>query len=288
MRIIAVFIALFALTVAWSKEEYEIFSVNDKVQADLGPTSFYAWLNVSRKAPYAEINKAYRRLLRKIHPDKYKGKQKREMELRYQTLSVVGNILRDNDLRQRYDYFLDRGFPKWKGTTYLYSRYRPGIVGTLIGLWLLASFVHYVGLKLNRLQDKKRLAAMRQQLVREATGGGFPTGEEARLTNLESGKTFVVRPDNLVFLETDDGLVEMNENAVRTAVSVRETLLFKLPAGLYNVTLGKVTGRRIDTTVDDSVAGDSTDGPAPKKKKKPKGKKVKLPNGKVVYSRKQE
>src|SRR5438045_7587316 len=45
---------------------------------------------------------------------------------RYARLAVVADILRGPG-RERYDHFLKNGFPKWKGTGYYYSRFRPGL-----------------------------------------------------------------------------------------------------------------------------------------------------------------
>lgn len=61
-------------------------------------------------------------------------------------LSIVANILRGPG-RERYDYFLAHGFPKWKGTEYYYSRYRPGFGTVLVGVFLFAGGgAHYIAL----------------------------------------------------------------------------------------------------------------------------------------------
>lgn len=38
--------------------------------------------------------------------------------------------------RERYDHFLNNGFPKWRGTGYYYARFRPGLGSVLIGLFI--------------------------------------------------------------------------------------------------------------------------------------------------------
>lgn len=61
-------------------------------------------------------------------------------------LSIVANILRGPG-RERYDYFLANGFPKWKGTEYYYSRYRPGFGTVIAGVFLFAGGgAHYLAL----------------------------------------------------------------------------------------------------------------------------------------------
>jgi hypothetical protein len=47
----------------------------------------------------------------------------------------VTNILRGGG-RERYDHFLNNGFPKWKGTGYYYSRFRPGLGTVLVALFI--------------------------------------------------------------------------------------------------------------------------------------------------------
>lgn len=58
------------------------------------------------------------------------------------------NILRGPE-RQRYDHFLNNGFPRWRGTGYYYQRYRPGLGAVLTGLFIfVGGAVHYAALYL--------------------------------------------------------------------------------------------------------------------------------------------
>src|SRR4030095_4511022 len=50
---------------------------------------------------------------------------------------------------ERYDHFLNHGFPKWKGTGYYYSRFRPGLGTVLLGLFIVfGGAAHYGALVL--------------------------------------------------------------------------------------------------------------------------------------------
>lgn len=173
--------SLVVLVAAWSKEDYEIFKLKDEVEAAEGPdVSFYDFIGVKSSATVDEIGKAFRKRSRALHPDKVKhsfvaskstpqprkpgekrkpgvhvskGPSEREIQRfvkqageRYSRLSVVANILKGPE-RERYDFFLEHGFPTWRGTGYYYSRYRPGLGTVLVGLFLAGGgAAHYFAL----------------------------------------------------------------------------------------------------------------------------------------------
>jgi curved DNA-binding protein CbpA len=187
---VAIVACLLTLVAAWSKEgkflfapmrlvvadssinrksDQEIFRLRDEVEAAEGPgVSFYDFLGVKPNANQDDINKAYRKQSRLLHPDKVKqqfitekstGKSKSKSKKnpgvhvskgpsqseikaatkaasdRFARLGIVANILRGPG-RERYDHFLNNGFPKWKGTGYYYARFRPGLGTVLAGLFI--------------------------------------------------------------------------------------------------------------------------------------------------------
>ncbi|CAG8952588.1 hypothetical protein HYFRA_00009694 [Hymenoscyphus fraxineus] len=161
LTLVACFVAVVA---AWSKEDQEIFRLRDEVELAEGPgVSFYDFLGTTPSANQDEINKAYRKRSRVLHPDKVKqqfaagktsekdktkpkSKSKKpakaeinaaakEASDRFARLGIVTNILRGPG-RERYDHFLNNGFPKWKGTGYYYARFRPGLGSVLLGLFV--------------------------------------------------------------------------------------------------------------------------------------------------------
>ncbi|KIN03967.1 hypothetical protein OIDMADRAFT_178040 [Oidiodendron maius Zn] len=167
---VGILACLLALVAAWSKEDQEIFRLRAEVEASEGEgVTFYDFVGVSRSASQDEINKAYRKKSKLLHPDKVKqqfiadkstskpkskgdskkpgvnvskGPSKSEIRAaakaasdRFARLGIVTNILRGEG-RDRYDRFLANGFPTWKGTGYYYARFRPGLGTVLTGLFV--------------------------------------------------------------------------------------------------------------------------------------------------------
>ena len=165
--------SLLALVSAWTKEDHEIFRLKDEVQAHEGSnTTFYSFLGIQPNANQDDINKAYKKLSRSLHPDKARSnwlatynkpkptkkkegakptvhvqkdkkpsqsevnKFTKEATARFERLSLIINILRGPE-RERYDHFLQNGFPTWRGTGYYYERFRPGLGSVLFGLFIV-------------------------------------------------------------------------------------------------------------------------------------------------------
>jgi hypothetical protein len=189
--------------------DYEIFRLRDEVALSEGPeVTFYDFLDVKPSATQVDINKALKKKSRTLHPDKIKqqfiaarstGKPKKKGETkfsgvhvskgpsenevkhaykeaneRYARLAVVAKILQTEN-RERYDYFLANGFPKWRGTGYYYARFRPGLGTVLVGLFLaLGGGAHYGALVLGW----KRQRDFIDRYIRQArkTAWGDETG----------------------------------------------------------------------------------------------------------------
>ncbi|KAG8824227.1 hypothetical protein FRC17_009149 [Serendipita sp. 399] len=88
---------------------------------------------------------------------------------RYARLGVVAQILRSEG-RERYDFWMKRGVPKWRGTGYYYSRFRPGLGTVLVFLTLLTAGLQHV---VHRMTYKSELARVRRfvSLARKAAWG---------------------------------------------------------------------------------------------------------------------
>jgi curved DNA-binding protein CbpA len=130
---------------------------------------------VKRGASIDQINKVYRKKAAQLHPDKarstfinqyaksHDGKKPstrqvnafaKEASERFARFGVVANVLRGEN-RERYDYFLKNGFPKWRGTGYYYTRFRPGLGSVLFGMFVIfGGAAHYGALYVSHKRHK--------------------------------------------------------------------------------------------------------------------------------------
>ncbi|PWN48824.1 DnaJ-domain-containing protein [Violaceomyces palustris] len=147
---------------AWDKDDYEIFEIQQALETDEGKgTTFYSILNLTSSATQPEIRKAYRKRSLELHPDKNPGVA--NAQRRFERLGLINKILRD-ERKDRYDHFLSKGFPKWRGTGYFYSRFRPGLATVLAFLCMVSAAFEYLFRLLNWRRDEERL----ERLVRSA------------------------------------------------------------------------------------------------------------------------
>lgn len=190
--------------------DHEIFRLHDDVIAHEGSdATFYSFIGVPRNAKIEDINRAYRNKGKRIHPDKARqsylrqyakdnaakatGKDStasnkptrpsdrelntfmKEAGERFARLGTIAEIMR-GPTRDRYDFFLDHGFPKWRGTGYYYQRYRPGLGTVLVGLFVvMGGFAHYGALILSwkrqrdfaekYIRDARKLAWGKESIV---------------------------------------------------------------------------------------------------------------------------
>ena len=186
-----VVLCILAISVAaWTKEDHEIFRLRDEVETSEGiDVTFYDFLGIKASATQDDVNKAFRKKSKALHPDKVKhsyiasqstakpkkpgekrkpavhaskGPSEREVQRfvkqaseRYGRLGVVANILK-GESRARYDHFLKNGFPAWRGTGWYYKRYRPGFGTVLVGLFVMfAGVAHYVALRLSYTKQRE-------------------------------------------------------------------------------------------------------------------------------------
>ncbi|KAF9966367.1 hypothetical protein BGZ73_001071, partial [Actinomortierella ambigua] len=199
--------------------DFEIFDLVDALEKAEGKdVNFYSWVGVDKSTPKPEIERAFRKMSRKLHPDKNPSRDAQE---KYARLKNIISILRDDYRRERYNFFLKNGVPRWRGTGYLYRRHRPGLKAVLVFLLVLVSGLQYLGRYVGYTQERKRMQGLidqykemqrerRQKILEGATTGrqrraglqtpeiGTPSGEEERMVAINQyGEEVELSMDNV-------------------------------------------------------------------------------------------
>ncbi|GBE79720.1 Uncharacterized J domain-containing protein [Sparassis crispa] len=202
-------------------------------------------LPFSSTASTPEIAKAYRKKSIQLHPDKNPGVK--HAHERFARLSVVSSILRNAESRKRYDFFYKNGVPKWRGTGYYYSRFRPGLGTVIVFLVFISSCLQYLVQRMNYNRDLKRIEWIIQQARSAAWGskmlpiegrrkvkvnlGGGPRLDEDG--NIVSGRMvdITVEGTDVYILEPDGTLLPVNSNTA-VAPSFKRTWFVGLMTNL--------------------------------------------------------
>ncbi|KAI0347267.1 DnaJ-domain-containing protein [Trametopsis cervina] len=265
---------LVTAVVAWTKEDHEIFDLVSALEASEGKgTTFYSWLDVPSTASSTDISKAYRKKSIQLHPDKNPGVK--GAHERFSRLGVIVKILRDKEGRERYDFFYKNGVPKWRGTGYYYSRFRPGLGTVFAFLTLLTSALQYLVQRLTYKRDVQRVEQIIGQARSAAWGNKLTPGEGQRKVkvNLGGGGRFdedgnplsgrwvdmVVEGNDVFFLDSDGSLHPVDES---TAIppSIRRTWFVSLVTGLYVKFAAKKSADEASPEVDEDDIDESASG----------------------------
>ncbi|KAJ1799887.1 hypothetical protein LPJ59_001518 [Coemansia sp. RSA 2399] len=160
------------LAAAWEKLDHEIFELYDDIKKHEATDDWYDLLGVKPKSNIEEINRSYRQLSKKYHPDKLSRLQASASEAeqkRFQRIGLVVNILRNGESRKRYNFFRKNGVPVWRGTGYLYRRWRPGFGTVVMGLVLFVSGMQYLFHYLSYWRAQERIRVIEEE---QAKAGG--------------------------------------------------------------------------------------------------------------------
>ncbi|CUA67809.1 putative J domain-containing protein C2E1P5,03 [Rhizoctonia solani] len=271
MRALLYLCALFAAltaVIAWTKEDYEIFDLVSELEEHEGPgTTFYSLLGISPSATSAELGKAYKKLSVKLHPDKNPGVK--GAHERYARLGKINTILKGEG-RDRYNFFYKNGVPKWRGTGYYYSRFRPGLGSVLTFLALLTCILQYFVQKMNYTRDLERVRDLVNRAKLAAWGPRMVPVEGSRKVRIPAtqvsaeemsngmGSTrtieLVVKGDGTVWHNTGDG-DELFDESILPKPAFGSTWAPSLVKSL----VGKVTGKKLDSEPQENGADGSAD-----------------------------
>ncbi|KAI4259439.1 MAG: hypothetical protein LQ352_000747 [Teloschistes flavicans] len=133
----------------------------------------------SRAKPPSKRGKKSSVHVSKLPTDKEIRDAVKKASERQARLGVVAEILKGEG-RERYDYFLANGFPRWRGTGYYYERFRPGLGSVLAGLFIVGGgLAHYGALYLSWKRQKEFVERYIRHARKTAWGdesgvGGIP------------------------------------------------------------------------------------------------------------------
>lgn len=295
----------------------EIFRVRDELAAALGPEiTFYDFVGVPPSASLDDINKAYRKKTRQLHPDKVKQqlaadrakaakkagssgeknkkpgvnvskgptagevraavKRASEMQAR---LSIVTNVLRGPE-RDRYDHFLANGFPTWKGTEYYYNRYRPGFGTVLFGLFVfVGGGAHYIALYMSWKRQREFVERYIKYARHAAWGnsiGGVDLGGDIGADPSMGGPGAILPPVDTGVAE-DEPQPNMAMNRKQRRMQERDA---KRDAARESTTGRRAARRGLSTNASNS--GTATPTPQPSAGPTGAKKRVVAENGKIL------
>ncbi|GMG21791.1 unnamed protein product [[Candida] boidinii] len=216
-KIIFFVLAFFtAIALCWTHEDIEIFEINESLKKETKDPemNFYKYLNLPSgpKSSYDQISRAFKKLSRKYHPDKYKpdfnnddektiNKQKKNWEKRFQNIGAIAEILRSEN-KDRYDFFYKNGFPTINDENeYVYNKYRPSFLITLAVIFVIISVLHFIVIKSNNTQQRQRIESLINEIKTRAFGNGTPNDFKDRKVYHDAlDKYFVAKFDGSVYL----------------------------------------------------------------------------------------
>ncbi|KAL0949479.1 hypothetical protein HGRIS_009532 [Hohenbuehelia grisea] len=283
MRFIYFFalLALLATSVlAWEKEDHEIFDIVSELEASEGKgTTFYSWLDVPSTATTPEIARAYRKLSMQLHPDK--NPNKKNAHERFARLGVISTILRNEESRKRYDFFYKNGVPKWRGTGYYYSRFRPGLGTVLVFLIFVTSGMQHIVQRMTYSTDLKRVQRIISDAKLQAWGPkmiplegekrvkvniGSPQYDEDGYPVPSNRQIMMVVRGQEVFIRNPDGSEEPVNESTASKPALSNTWFISLVKFAFSSAIGRFVpskkgndGDAYDGDVKEALEIDDTD-----------------------------
>ncbi|CAH8453778.1 unnamed protein product [Schistosoma turkestanicum] len=141
MTIYIIYLAVLCVRVsAWDSGELQMFDLVEEVKEN-----FYDFLGVPQTADIPEIKRAYRKLSTKLHPDRNPDDPTAEQQFR--RLVGIYEVLKDPELRAKYDEVLVNGLPSWRTPVFYFRKLRKMSNYELFGLFFgMATVIHYAAL----------------------------------------------------------------------------------------------------------------------------------------------
>lgn len=165
---------------------------------------------------------------------------------RFSRLGVIAKMLRDAEGRERYDFFYKNGVPKWRGTGYYYSRYRPGLISVSVFLVLLTSGVQYLVQSMTYRSEVAHVRVLIDRARSIAWGPKQTPLEGPRKVKVPVGDGDGGRMVDILVHGNDVFLVGMGDNEtvpLDESVPVKPSVSRTWPVMLANIAIAPVAAR---------------------------------------------
>lgn len=293
LKVAALVILLSTLVYCFTPEEIEIFELQQELTRKYGDEiDFYRFLKLPKlkHSSSKDIVRNLRKLSKKYHPDK-----NRKYKKLYERLNKATEILSNDSRRKTYDYYLKNGFPDYNFSRggFIFKRVQPKTWFLGLFLYVVASAIHYALLKIQHTSNRRRIQDFIRQCKEQDDTNGLGEKRLAfRQHEADKAKEIVIRLGDVYVVEPDGEMSLISADSVAVP-TVLDCLFFSLPIFLWNRSLGKLFSRA-PSQPSSQQRSEPSEKAAKRTAKnvetklKDGQKKMTLPNGKVIYSRKKD
>ncbi|KAI7901932.1 uncharacterized protein BX663DRAFT_512940 [Cokeromyces recurvatus] len=210
----------------WREDEFKLFELSEEMKNN--NTDFYTWLGIEPTATLADISKAHRQLVMKLHPETSKEMGAEE---KFEITNHVAYFLRSSTLRPLYDSILLENHgkaPCWKGFYYLYTRHKLSCMVLLSIITL--SVLEYIKSYDNYLTEKLAI----EEFIKNANLMAQKISDKRQINNSnETHKSFIDLGDRTIECEitAEKEIFIFNEKKEKIPLSTSN--LLKKPSILH-------------------------------------------------------
>ncbi|OMJ28459.1 putative J domain-containing protein [Smittium culicis] len=255
-----IFVAsLFQVVKAWEDIDIEIFELWDSIKKHDGTTDWYSFVGVKENDSLEDINRAFRRVGIKYHPDKLRGnpKEKKKASDKFARMSNVVNILRNNYKRKRYNFFKKNGVPSWRGAGYMYKRFRPGVGSVLVGVSIFAAIFQYLFMWLSFWRAQQRIKEIEED--EKAAAAKKNSGNSRTNSHRFQQGPYSMEPE---FFDEENEVMYIGGSIDPYSVpapNVKDLFLIKLPMFFVNKVLTSVGLKKAQVEIEYTEVDDQED-----------------------------
>lgn len=165
-----IFLYLLYTSNAWNTDDLALYDLVEEVNEN-----FYEFFGLEKEATTQEVKKAYRRLSLEWHPDR---SDKENTVEKFRQIVSIYEVLKNPEMRDRYDQILENGLPDWRSGVYYYRRARKvSLFEAFVLLITIFTGVHYLMLwgtyyekYLVESQNNKKLKSKKDKKGQRAAG----------------------------------------------------------------------------------------------------------------------